>query len=91
MRNDGCNTIPAEKVRAFSGCRLALPLAKLKIDTLTLLRGSTADDRVDRPVENSSFRLGARISRDRVARTLKPSTMSDSTPSFQVVTLPLVE
>ena len=85
------NTAPAPQVIATSGVSAILPVVcsrnwsarcePLGCSTLTVLVRAV-------PGANNSARLGARISRERVARTRISSMICQVAPTFHVETLP---
>ncbi len=91
MPPPGWKTTPPVKVSAISGVRLGLPEVLPARRPPWPLKGLKLVLPAPMPPKlNSSLRLGARMSRDWVARRRRKSTGSQVPPTFQVVTDPEV-
>ena len=78
-------------VSAFSGSRFRLPLVVTSVGPLAPVRGLRTLAVAVAVAVNTSARLPARMSRERVPRTRISSVTSQAAPTFQVVTVPEVE
>src|SRR3990170_7116454 len=91
--HDGsASTTPYDVLRASSGVRSVLPITFWIASTLTLRNGSRKfGSVVVTGAANSSERLGARASRDVVARRRSPSSgVSQVPPTFHTSIVPEV-
>src|ERR1700692_2404371 len=77
--------MPAVVLRATSGTRLGLPIVEVLAEPEAPVRESCTPDVVVTGPWNRSNRVGALMSRDRVARTFRSSKTCHSRPSFQVL------
>ena len=86
-RNVGWNTTPTETESAFSGRRFGFPVVvSRKVTVVRPVAGSVSVLVRDVPDAYNSLRLGARMSRERVARKRMSGIGCHVAPSFHVVT-----
>src|SRR5688572_10033580 len=91
MKPDGLSTMPSVVVSAFSGRRLGKPPLKMVGGAVwARLNGLITDVKALAEARKRSAKLGARISRDWVARSRTARIGSQTRLAFQAVALKLL-